>query len=66
MLNTYQMCYPCPRTFVTYVPSLYRPQRAGDLDLFLRRIEANAHAVRVSRPPQDQKSGGGFLPTADS
>ena len=24
MLNTYQMCYPCPRTFVTYVPSLYR------------------------------------------
>jgi len=42
------------------------PQRAGDLDLFLRRIEANAHAVRVSRSPQDQKSGGGFLPTADS
>jgi hypothetical protein len=51
MLNTYQMCYPCPRTFVTYVPSLYRPQRAGwwngDIRLIPRRIETNAHAVQM-------------------
>jgi len=42
------------------------PQRSewqdGGLRLTPRRIEAIAHAVRVSRPPYDQKSGGGFLP----
>ena len=35
----------------------------GEIRLPSRRIEANAHAVRASRTSQNQKSGGGLLPT---
>ena len=39
------MCNPCARTYVTYVPSLYRGKRGGEPPLFWKPSEGGAVGI---------------------